>query len=780
MWEARLKQILGSPPEFLSLSTDPDASERYSGRYLVFDDEPYALGRLLGQGDEALVFELIDLRGGARKHVLKISRHCPGTTKYTKWALPYRIERNPHGLLPDIEMHLAQLVTVPGGLVKVQPFVPPTGQWDWGTPSSAARVYLALESQKPEEALRIVDSLISRHGRKSILLSAKGLVLDDLGRLEEACETLEEALELAERDNSPARLEIGVRLAGVLSSIYRRAPSAADATISIRLDDGTLLSQSVFSSPVASAQDDTLQDRALYVLFETLAVEPYFVPALFMLVEELATSPASYIATGAILKAIRLIDPKNQFLPTEDPEIDHSSYTVPNELLPVSPEEAGKSTEHTQVPASIESLQEQFETHYQPDPVRGKIAAARNQAAIAQLARGDLARAEEAARAATELDDSIADYRLTLADIWSRQGKDDAALQLLQRTSLEFSDDEAVHTALGYFHFQRGQYEAARAAYLRALTSSPHEQGAALTYHQLGRIAQEQRDFEQAQTWNRKALAIFEKYGDENGAALTYHQLGIIAQEQGDFGSAEAWYRKALAIFEKQGDEHGPANTYGQLGTMAQDQGDFEGAEAWHRKALAIFEKQGDERGAAIVYHQLGMIAAERGDFGGAEAWYRKALAIFEKQGDEHRAALTYHQLGRLAEEQGDFEGAEAWYRKALAIFEKQGDEYGAANTYGQLGVLTASQKHYEQAGQLFLKAISRFVGQSDLDKAQITAKNFRIIHEQAGADAQAKLKAMWDDAELDHHPFAARFLAQLEPSGKDNAPPAGTVKNVQ
>ena len=43
-------------------------------------------------------------------------------------------------------------------------------------------------------------------------------------------------------------------------------------------------------------------------------------------------------------------------------------------------------------------------------------------------------------------------------------------------------------------------------------------------------------------------LAIFEKQGDEHGAASTYHNLGNIALEQRDFASAEQWYRKALAI----------------------------------------------------------------------------------------------------------------------------------------------------------------------------------------------------------------------------------------
>ncbi|MDQ3958981.1 MAG: tetratricopeptide repeat protein [Pseudomonadota bacterium] len=53
-----------------------------------------------------------------------------------------------------------------------------------------------------------------------------------------------------------------------------------------------------------------------------------------------------------------------------------------------------------------------------------------------------------------------------------------------------------------------------------------HQEGEASAYHQLGMIAQEQRDFSQAGEWYRKSLVIEEKLGDEYDAAKTYHQLG--------------------------------------------------------------------------------------------------------------------------------------------------------------------------------------------------------------------------------------------------------------
>jgi tetratricopeptide (TPR) repeat protein len=79
---------------------------------------------------------------------------------------------------------------------------------------------------------------------------------------------------------------------------------------------------------------------------------------------------------------------------------------------------------------------------------------------------------------------------------------------------------------------------------------------------------------------------------------MTYHQLGIIAQEQRDFATAQEWYLKSLAIKDKQGDLHGAALTYGQLGILAAMQGSFEDGCKWLVRAIAGFQKAGDQHEA--------------------------------------------------------------------------------------------------------------------------------------------------------------------------------------
>ncbi|WP_170113261.1 tetratricopeptide repeat protein [Ahniella affigens] len=265
---------------------------------------------------------------------------------------------------------------------------------------------------------------------------------------------------------------------------------------------------------------------------------------------------------------------------------------------------------------------------------------------------------------------------------------------------------------LGRVAQERREFDAAEAWYRKSLAIEErqgNEHGAALTYHQLGRVAQERRDFDAAEAWYRKSLAIEERQNNEQGAASIYHHLGVVAQERRNFDAAEAWCRKSLAIWERRGDEHRAAVTYHQFGRVAEERRDFDAAEAWYRKSLAIKERQGNDHGAAITYHQLGVVAQERRDFDAAEAWYRKSLAIWERQGDEHYAAITYHQLGRVAEERRDFDAAEAWYRKSLAIKERQGNQNGAAISYGQLGNLAIHRRDFDVAEAWYRKALAAF-----------------------------------------------------------------------
>ena len=262
--------------------------------------------------------------------------------------------------------------------------------------------------------------------------------------------------------------------------------------------------------------------------------------------------------------------------------------------------------------------------------------------------------------------------------------------------------------------------------------------GAAGTYHQLGRVAEERRDFESAEGWYRKSLDLKLELGNQGGAAITYHQLGMVAQERRDFESAERWYRKSLDLKLALGNQGGAATSYHQLGRVAEDRRDFEGAERWYRKSLDLKLALGNQGGAAITYHQLGVVAEERRDFEGAERWYRKSLDLELALGNQGGAAITYHQLGRVAQERRDFEGAENWYRKSLDLKLELGGQNGATGSYQQLGIIAQLRGDLEAAETWLLKSLGLSTKLNNFHHQALTRAQLGTLHTSQGQGSEA------------------------------------------
>jgi tetratricopeptide (TPR) repeat protein len=207
----------------------------------------------------------------------------------------------------------------------------------------------------------------------------------------------------------------------------------------------------------------------------------------------------------------------------------------------------------------------------------------------------------------------------------------------------------------------------------------------AVAYHNLGVVAEEQRQFDTAINYYQKALKIYEEAGDWHSAASDYHQLGIVAQKQRQFDAAIEYYQKALKIYEDSGDLRNAASEYHQQGRVAEEQQQFDTAIEYYQKALKIYEDSGDLRNAASDYHQLGRVAEEQQQFDTAIEYYQKALKIREDAGDWHRAASDYHQLGRVAKEQRQFDTAIDWAIKATLTYQKYQNDHNAAIAFSTL-----------------------------------------------------------------------------------------------
>lgn len=207
-------------------------------------------------------------------------------------------------------------------------------------------------------------------------------------------------------------------------------------------------------------------------------------------------------------------------------------------------------------------------------------------------------------------------------------------------------------------------------------------------YHQLGIVADQRVQWDEAEAWYRKSLAVKEQLPEVPHVSNTYHHLGLLAQRRRRWHEAEAWYYKALAGDREAGEGTSAANTYHQLGRVAQEQGLWDQAEERYKQAVAIRRPLDDRTNLAKSYYHLGIVAQEQQNWERAEVWYRKALIIHENLGNRTSIASCYHQLAVLAGLRQRWEEAEAWGQKAIGIQKELGDRVGTARSLLQFGAL--------------------------------------------------------------------------------------------
>jgi tetratricopeptide (TPR) repeat protein len=261
-----------------------------------------------------------------------------------------------------------------------------------------------------------------------------------------------------------------------------------------------------------------------------------------------------------------------------------------------------------------------------------------------------------------------------------------------------------------------GQLDAAEQAYtdirnmLQAQPQSVQQRKRlAITFHELGRVAEIRGRLGDAEQWYRRSLTIKEEFGDRPGMASSYHHLGMVAEIRGRLGDAEQWYRRSLTIKEELGDRLGMARSYHHLGIAAEVRCRLDDAEQWYRRSLTIKEEFGDRPLMATSYHQLGVVAQLRGRLDDAEQWHRQSLTINEELGNRPDMASSYHQLGMVAEARRRLDDAEQWYRQSLTIMEELGDRPRIAMSYGQMGLLAERRGHVGEALDWIIRCVALF-----------------------------------------------------------------------
>ncbi len=305
----------------------------------------------------------------------------------------------------------------------------------------------------------------------------------------------------------------------------------------------------------------------------------------------------------------------------------------------------------------------------------------------------------------------------------------------------------------------------------------------ARVYHNLGYVAQEQRQWAQAEQYYQQSLQLKIEYNDRYAQADTYHELGMVAKEQQQWQQAEQYYQQALQLKIEYNDRNAQADTYHQLGMVAQEQRQWQQAEQYYQQALQIKIEYNDRYSQASTYHQLGVVAGMQRHWQQAEQYLQEALQIYIEYKDRYNQADTYHNLGNVAEGQRHWQQAEQYFQEALQIKIEYKDRYAQASTYHQLGIVAQEQRQWAQAEQYYQQALQIKIEYKDRYAQASTYRQLGMVAQEQRQWAQARdyfLRSLeivitFDDPY--HQEMVLQSLAQLWQSSNDASLPAAVAK---
>jgi len=295
-------------------------------------------------------------------------------------------------------------------------------------------------------------------------------------------------------------------------------------------------------------------------------------------------------------------------------------------------------------------------------------------------------------------------------------------IAFIEQYDMLFTEAAYLLNRVGYYLWQRGEYEQVESLYQRAIAINENvlgaeDSGTAISLQYLAFFYVSQGKYEQAEPLYQRSIPIFEKvFGLEHQAtARSLNNLAVLYWNQGLYDQAEPLQQGALTIGEKAlGPEHPTvAIMLSVLALLYEDQGKYELAEPLYQRAIAIGEKTlGPEHpDLATWLNNLAGFYANQGRYVQAESLYHHALAIRESVlGPSHPdTAQSLNNLARLYDSQRKYEQAEPLYQRALSIRERtlESDNPYLAQSLNDLALFYKIQGKYEQAEPLYRSALA-------------------------------------------------------------------------
>lgn len=361
--------------------------------------------------------------------------------------------------------------------------------------------------------------------------------------------------------------------------------------------------------------------------------------------------------------------------------------------------------------------------------------------------------AKDAIDVAKKIDEkSKADAEHNLGYIYSLRGQDDQALECFNK-SLEISknSDYLFGTfralegiAQAYMYLDSIKLSEKTSGYLLELAlKNDSIKQVANAYFQLGKICEQNENYDSAIVLLNKALEIRKTINDKKDIAKTYNGLGKLYYEKVDYPKSIEYYNDAIKIRETINDPEGLAIAYLNFGNTLSSIGKYQPALEQYQKALKTFELIKKQDGIAAscfgignVYTNLSQstlaIKDNEANYNKALEYYSRSLEIYKSLGSKSKEgktlqniAIVYSNLAtnefvsKYGENWEDslikipsktitksFEKSIEFYNKSLEIFKSTKDEVEISNVDINLGSTYSWTRDWNRANKYLYEGL--------------------------------------------------------------------------
>ncbi len=308
-----------------------------------------------------------------------------------------------------------------------------------------------------------------------------------------------------------------------------------------------------------------------------------------------------------------------------------------------------------------------------------------------------------------------------MGDVQSLLGNYDEALEKYQKLfEVETGNLEkaTIWERISDVYTRKAEYDNAREAGEKglALVGSGESRVKALLYNSMGRIELRQSDFDSAEEYFIKCLAIAKEQSDKSLIGMAEMLLGVIGHQRGQYMKALPHYIRSLELEEEMENMMGIASVLNNMGLLHDSIGNLDKALECHSRSLEIKRKAGAKYSIGGSLINIGLVHFSRGELDLAEEYYRQSLVIKQDLGDKYGLSLIYNYLGTVYHYKGDYDTSMDYYIKVREMVDSTKDKFQLAEIFLLEGALNLTFEDPEKAKGL-------------LEESLIIAEEIKIYH---------------------------------------------------